>query len=66
MARACVPRQGARRLSEEAKALFARVGYGWEAHQRKEVDQHGAKVGDPGFVMDYTGTTYFYYEVELV
>ena len=54
------------RLTEESKALFARVGYGWESHQRKAVEEHGPRVGDPGFSMDYTGTSYFYYEAELL
>lgn len=54
------------RLTDEARALFADVGYGWEPHQRKAVQGHGKKVGDPGFSMDYTGTSYFYYEAELV
>ena len=54
------------RLTEEAKALMARVGYDYSAEQSKAVDEHGEKVGDPGFLMDYTGTSYFYYEVELV
>lgn len=54
------------RLSEEAKAFEARVPYDYGSGRCAEVMAHGKKVGDPGFASDYTGTSYFYYEVELV